>query len=112
MNFFTGIVFGILGQIMSFLQLQASIKWGWWERYPILVLSTAVPALWLYMKSVEGFITHFNGQVWESRLLGFCIGIVVFSVMSKVLFGEEFTTKTAVSLFLSGCIIMVQLFWK
>ena len=32
---FLGIIFGILGQVMSFLQLQGSIKYNWYEKYPV-----------------------------------------------------------------------------
>jgi len=107
-----GFIFGTLGQICSFLQLQGSSKWGWYEKYPTLILLSAIPAAWFYIQSVNNFITHFNGTLWESRLLGFSIGMIVFITLSTLLFREPFTLKVFISIFLSGLIMAVQIFMK
>jgi multidrug transporter EmrE-like cation transporter len=112
MNFFWGIVFGLFGQVISFMQLQGGIKWGWTEKYLWLVLLVSIPSTLLYIKSVENFITYFNGTLWESRFLGFAIGIIVFAFMSYILFKEPFTPKVLVSMILAVLIISVQIFMK
>jgi hypothetical protein len=50
--------------------------------------------------------------LWPSRLIGFVIGTIMFTIMSVSLFGEPITIKTGVCLGLSLMILMVQLFWK
>jgi hypothetical protein len=112
MNLIKGFLFGILGQIFSFLQLQGSIKFGWYEKYPMLVLLSSIPAGWFYIKSVEGLVHHFDGQLWPSRLIGFGIGIIVFVTMSILLFREPITSKTLICLLLASAILGVQIFWK
>jgi hypothetical protein len=53
-----------------------------------------------------------NGELWQGRLIGFSIGIVVFTVMSMILFGEGISTKTGICLLLSIIILAIQIFWK
>jgi len=112
MNLFKGFFFGVLGQICSFLQLQGSVKFGWYEKYPIIILLSSIPAAWFYIKSVEGFVNHFDGQLWPSRLIGFGIGIVVFVTLSIILFKEPLTPKTLICLLLAATILGIQILWK
>jgi hypothetical protein len=107
-----GILYGLLGQIGSFMQLQGAMKYGWYEKYLWLVLLLSVPLSWLYIKSVGHFIAAFDGQLWPSRLIGFGLGITVFSLMSYYLFKEPFTPKTIVCIGLGLTIIALQIFWK
>jgi hypothetical protein len=108
----TGIFYGILGQVLSFLQLQGSIKYGWYAKYPIIVLLSSIPATWLYLKSVEAFVEMFNGELWPSRLIGVGIGIIIFVTLSMILFKEPLTLKTLTCLMLAASILLVQIFWK
>ena len=94
------------------MQLQGSIKYGWTEKYLWIILLVGIPNTWLYMQSVHHFITAFNGSLWESRILGFSIGIIVFAAMGWVLFGELISAKTGISLLLACCIVLIQIFWK
>ena len=107
-----GIMYGLIAQIGSFMQLQGAMKYGWYQKYLWLVLLISVPLSWLYIKSVEHFVAAFNGQLWPSRLIGFGLGIIVFSVMSHYLFKEPFSPKTIVCLGLGIGIILIQIFWK
>jgi myo-inositol catabolism protein IolC len=50
--------------------------------------------------------------MWPSRIIGFSIGTMVYAVMAYTWFNEQITTKTAICLFLSALIILVQVFWK
>lgn len=111
-NLIRGFIFGILGQVFSFMQLQGSIKYGWYQKYPIIILLSAIPASWFYLKSVEGFVNHFDGQLWPSRLIGFGIGIIIFVTLSIILFKEPITLKTLTCLLLAASILSIQIFWK
>jgi hypothetical protein len=109
---FLGFVYGFIAQVLTFLQLQGNIKWNWYERYPIVLLSVSIPIAWLYIKSVEYFVESFNGEIWPSRLIGFSIGVVVFALMSYFLFNESISTKTFLCLVLACGILGIQMFWK
>jgi hypothetical protein len=112
MNIIYGILFGLLGQIGSFLQLQGAMKLGWYPKYFWPVLLMSVPLSWFYIKSVEYFVSAFDGQLWPSRLIGFGLGIIVFSIMSHYMFKEPFSPKTLVCIGLGLIIIALQIFWK
>lgn len=107
-----GIIYGIFGQVMSFMQLQGSVKYNWFTKYPIIVLLSALPTTWFYIKSVENLVNWGEGQLWPSRLIGFGIGIIVFVSLSMILFKEPLTLKTLVCLLLAASILLVQIFWK
>ncbi len=105
-------MYGLLGQVGSFMQLQGAMKLGWYPKYFWPVLFMSVPLSWLYIKSVEHFVAAFDGQLWPSRLIGFGLGIVVFSIMSHYLFKEPFSPKTLVCIGLGLTIIALQILWK
>ena len=105
-------MYGLLGQIGSFMQLQGAMKLGWYPKYFWPVLLMSVPLSWLYIKSVEHFVAAFEGQLWPSRLIGFGLGITIFSIMSHFLFKEPLTPKTLVCIGLGVTIILIQILWK
>lgn len=107
-----GIIFGLMGQVGTFMQLQGSFKYGWYEKYKWVVILASVPLGWLYIKSVNYFIEGFEGQIWPSRLLGFSVGIIVFTLMSHYLFKEPLNLKNGICLLLGFTILMIQLFVK
>jgi len=112
MNIVYGILYGILGQVGSYMQLQGAMKLGWYPKYFWPVLLMSVPVSWLYIKSVEYFVAAFDGQLWPSRLIGFGLGITIFSILSHYLFKEPFTPKTLVCIGLGIIIIGIQILWK
>ena len=112
MDLIKGILWGIIGQITSFMQLQGSVKYGWFEKYPLIIILSAMPGMWFYLKSVNHLVDAFEGELWPSRLIGFGVGIVVFVTFSIFLFKEPITIKTLVYLILASIILAIQVFWK
>jgi hypothetical protein len=112
MEIIYGIMYGLLGQMGSFMQLQGAMKLGWYPKYFWPVLLMSVPLSWLYIKSVEHFVAAFDGQLWPSRLIGFGLGITIFSIMSHFMFKEPLTPKTLVCIGLGLIIIAIQVIWK
>jgi len=107
-----GILYGIIGQVLTFLQLQGNIKYGWFNKYPALLLLGAVPISFVFIKSVENLVGAYNGEIWPSRLIGFGIGAIVFTVLSVILFKEPFTLKTGICMTLAAAILIIQIIWK
>ena len=112
MEIIYGIMYGLLGQVGSFMQLQGAMKLGWYPKYFWPVLLMSVPLSWLYIKSVEHFVAAFDGQLWPSRLIGFGLGITIFSIMSHFMFKEPLSPKTLVCIGLGLTIIAIQVIWK
>lgn len=112
MDLIKGILWGILGQVLAFLQLQGSVKFGWHKTYPLLVYSGAVIGMWVFIQSVDKIVQAYNGELWPSRLIGFGIGVIVFTTMSWIMFKEPVNAKTLVCLALAAGIVGIQIFWK
>jgi multidrug transporter EmrE-like cation transporter len=112
LNLVFGVLWGAIGQILSFIQLQGAIKWELTPKYDIPLMLLGLPISWAFMKSVHHFVLAFNGEIYPGRILGFVVGIIVFSLMGWFLFKEGINAKTAVCLILSLAIILIQLFWK
>jgi len=111
-NLVFGVLYGIIGQVLSFIQLQGGIKWGWTDKYSWALILLGLPISWSFMKSVQYFIYAFDGEIYPSRILGFAVGIISFALLGWFLFREGITLKTSICLFLSFCIILIQIFWK
>lgn len=107
-----GMLYGASGQIISFLQLQGSVKYGWYDKYPFLVLLAAIPSVWMFIKSVEYLVMYFDGTLWPGRFIGFAIGVIIFAIMSHYMFAEPFTQKTMISILLAIGIMATQIFMK
>jgi multidrug transporter EmrE-like cation transporter len=112
MNIFWGILWGLTAQALTFFQLQGQLKYQWMKDYTWVVVLMGIPISFMFMQSVKHFVLAFGGEIWPSRLLGFGIGVIVFTIMSELLFKEPFTLKTGICLFLALLIILTQIFWK
>ena len=107
-----GMLFGFLAQVATFFQLQGPMKFEWFKNHYWLTVLMGIPISMLFMYSVKNMVIAFDGQMWPSRLIGFSIGAVVFSLLSWSVFSEPLTTKTIICLGLAVCILLVQLFVK
>jgi hypothetical protein len=112
MKLFLGMLFGMIAQILVFFQIQGSVKYQFLQDNKWLVLLLGIPITWLFVESTKYIYLWSDGQLWPGRLIGFSIGIVVFTVMSILLFGEGISFKTATCLILSIAILAIQIFWK
>lgn len=112
MKLLLGILFGTLAQILVFFQIYGSLKYQLLQDYKWVVLLSGIPITWLFIESVKYIYLWSDGQLWPGRLIGFSIGIVVFTFMSILLFGEGISLKTGICLLLSILILAIQIFWK
>ena len=112
MDMIKGFIYGLIAQVITFLQLQGQLKYDILKNNTWFVVLLGLPISYLFMISVKHFVTAFDGQIWPSRLIGFGIGVVVFSLMSSWLFKEPMTLKTLVCLGLGTLIVLIQILWK
>jgi hypothetical protein len=107
-----GMFVGFLAQVATFFQLQGPMKYEWLKNHYWLTVLMGIPISMLFMYSVKNMIIAFDGQMWPSRLIGFSIGAVVFSLLSWSIFNEPLTMKTIICLILAVAILLIQLFVK
>jgi multidrug transporter EmrE-like cation transporter len=111
MKILAGVLWGVAAQVLTFLQLQGQLKYSFIKNNVWAGVLLGIPISYMFMKSVKSFVEAYDGQIWPSRLIGFGIGVIVFTLMSHYLFREPLTAKTLTCLFLGVCIIFIQLFW-
>ena len=105
------LLLGAIGQVMSFIQLQGQSIWKFPKDNPYVMMLLGLPISLLFIKSTKLMNEHFLAS-WPGRLIGFGVGVVVFTVMSWFLFREHPTPKTLTCLGLASLIVILQIFWK
>jgi len=111
MQLIYGMLIGALAQIITFVQLQGQLKYPWAKDNPLIVVLLGLPISYLFMNSTRLFNEATNAT-WPGRLIGQGIGIIVFTLMSWLLFREPMTLKTAMCIALASGVILIQIFWK
>ena len=112
MKILLGIMWGLLAQVTTFMQLQGRLKYEFLKTNMWFTVLMGIPISFMFIQSVKNFIDAFDGQIWPSRLLGFGLGVMVFTIMSYLMFKEPLTLKTITCLTLGVIIILIQIFWK
>ena len=94
-------------QIAVWFQLNGQLIWKWSKENPLIICILGIPityGFWMTTKlGYEGF-----GALWPIRLLGFATGMLTFPFITYWMLGEGITLKTAISILLSICIMILQ----
>ena len=101
-----------ISQIFTIYQLQGHLWSKWIKDNPLLMTIIGLPIGYVVILASRQMVELWGGQTWPNRIIGFCLGVIVFSLMSWFLLKEPVTLKTSVCLFLSFVILGIQLFWK
>lgn len=100
-----------ISQIIVYLQLQGQFFSAWIKSHPWTVSLLGIPISLILIEYTKRSATYFNGEVWPGRLIGYAIGIIVFTVLSYTIFNEPLSNKTIVCLILSSIIVAIQVFF-
>jgi len=111
MKLFYAFLFIIIGQTLSFIQLQGQLAWKFARDNTFIMVLMGLPISYVIIKATKLFNDHFATN-WPGRVIGFGVGIIIFSIMSWFIFKELPTMKTIVCLMLAFSIIFIQIFWK
>ena len=112
MNLIIGILLSLIAQTITFFQLQGPLRYELFRNHKMIVASFGMLTSYLYIYSVQYITAYYNGQTWPCRLIGFGIGVILFSALAYTFFGESISLKTGVCLLLALAIITIQIFWK
>jgi hypothetical protein len=111
MRILYSLLLGAIAQAISFIQLQGQSLWKFPKDNPYIMMLLGLPISLLYIHSTRLMNEHFLAS-WPGRLIGFGVGVVVFTIMSWFLFKEYPTPKTLTCLGLACLIVILQIFWK
>jgi hypothetical protein len=112
MNLLISLLLIILGQSITYFQSQGQFFWPWAKENPLIMALLGVPVSLLFIYFAKYNALAFDGQVWPGRVIQFCVGTIVFALMSSLMMGEHITAKTGISLGLALLILAIQIFWK
>ena len=74
MDLLKGFFYGLIAQVITFMQLQGQMKYSILKNNTWFVVLLGLPISYLFMISVKHFVAAYDGQIWPSRLIGFGIG--------------------------------------
>jgi len=97
---------------MVWIQINGPLIWPWAKKYKLLLLLFGIPITYIFMEATRLTVNGFEGLFWPGRFVSFVSGIMIFTAFTYFFKGEGISLKTAVSLTLASCIILIQLFWK
>lgn len=109
---FLGFIYFVIGQILIWFQSHLQFFSSWSKDNPLLIAVPGILVSYVSILATKNLAEAYNGLVWPSRLIGFGIGIILFSVLTWVLLGEKIEIKSAICVILAFCILLIQLFWK
>jgi hypothetical protein len=107
-----GIVYFTIGQILIWFQSHIQFISNWSKENPLLIAIPGVLVSYVSILATKHLAEAYNGLVWPSRLIGFGVGIILFSLLTWILLGEKIEMKSLVCVVLAFCILLIQLFWK
>ena len=105
------LILSVIAQVISFIQLQGQIAWKFPRENPYIMMLLGLPISLIFIKTTKVFNEAFDAN-WPGRLIGFGVGVIIFTIMSWFIFNEQPTPKTLTCLGLAFIIIILQIFWK
>jgi multidrug transporter EmrE-like cation transporter len=105
------LLLSIIAQVISFIQLQGQIAWKFPRENPYVMMLLGLPISLIFIKTTKIFNEAYDAN-WPGRLIGFGIGVIVFTIMSWLVFREHPSPKTLTCLGLAFTIVILQIFWK
>ena len=107
-----GVIYFIIGQVLIWFQLHLQFFSNWSKDNPLLIAVPGVIVSYVSILATKTLAEAYDGLVWPSRLIGFGIGIILFSFLTWILLGEKIEIKSAICVILAFCILLIQLYWK
>ena len=107
-----GFIYFVVGQVLIWFQSHLQFFNSWSKDHPFLVAIPGVLVSYVSILATKYMAEAYDGLVWPSRLIGFGIGIIIFSGLTWWLLGEKLEMKSIVCVVLAFCILLIQLNWK
>ena len=107
-----GFIYFIVSATAIWFQTHAQFFNDWSKDNALLVAIPGFIISYWSIKATENIAEAYDGAVWPARLIGFGVGIILFSILTWLILGEKIEIKSAVCVLLAFCILIIQLFWK
>lgn len=112
MKLFLAISLLSLVYVIGWYQLHGQFLSEWFKKYEYYLIWLSVPSTLLSIRAIKLVNEFFDGKIWPNRILTFTIGIILFSLLTNIHFGEKLNAKTLTLLFLCSIIVILQVIWN
>jgi hypothetical protein len=102
----------LIAQAITFYMVQGQFIFRQLKNNLTASIFMSIPAAICGFYATRFFVEAFNGLLWPARMIGFAVGIILFSALTYVHLKELPDTKTILTILLAGGIIAIQLLWK
>ena len=103
----------LAGQVLIWFQTNGQFLSKWAKDHPwIMSIVGGTLISYMFINATALIATHYGGQLWPGRFIGFSMGITSFAFLTWWLMGEGINMKTTICVILAFAIICIQLFWK
>ena len=85
---FLGFLYFIIGQVIIWFQSHLQFFNNWSKDNPFIISIAGIAVSYVSILATKHLADAFDGLVWPSRLIGFGIGIIIFSGLTWWLLGE------------------------
>lgn len=108
-NIYIAIISVLLANILVWFQLNGQFKWDWFKNNELLVATIfSLPISWLYIQYQKNAYMALSDSLWSIRLIGFSLGLMVFSIMTFLFGNEAPSIKHMICIGLAFVIIGIQ----
>lgn len=108
-----GILLIFIGQLLIYIQTNGQFIWQSFRDNPmILAIVFGTLVSYLFILGQKYLVRYFDGTLWESRFIGFSVGMITFAILTYFIFDESITMKTGVSIIITLILVLIQIFWK
>lgn len=100
----------LCNNILIWYQLNGQLVWEFWRTKQGIILSLlmGIPITGFFWLATRwGY--HGFGSLWAVRFMGFATSMITFPILTYLYLGETITLKTAITIFLSIVIMVIQL---
>lgn len=111
-NFWMFILLIVIAHGGAWFQLNGQFIDNRFKTYSWVLILCGIPLSWLWIKSTTYGVDAFDGQFWPQRFIAFSIGILFYTLLTYLFFGEKLDMKSLICLILSFSIVVIQVFWK
>jgi hypothetical protein len=112
MKLILGILLLIFVYIIGWHQLYGQFIHEFYKKYQYWLSLLSIPTTIISVYAARILSESFDGKMWPNRILTFCIGMIMFSILTLFYFDEKLTIKTTTLLFLTLLIVILQIIWK
>ena len=101
----------MIGNVITWFQLNAQFRWDWFRDNWLPLSLLGFPVSILFYWGTRYIVEAFDGELWPGRLIAFGLSMSIFPVLTWMILGEGFTTKTIISILLAIVIVIIQVYW-